>query len=64
MKKWEEDLYIFHCVTAPKERKPLQEYIELYLTEKNERYFNCFLHFYEPRLNDKIYGIAFAPERT
>ena len=58
MKKWEEDLYMFHCATAPKERKSLQEYIELYLTEKNERYFNFFLHFYEPRLNDKIYGIV------
>ena len=55
MKKWEEDLYMFHCATAPKEKKSLQEYIELYLTEKDERYFNYFLHFYEPRLNDKIY---------
>ena len=58
MKKWEEDLYMFHCATAPKEKKALQEYIELYLTEKDERYFNYFLHFYEPRLNDKIYGIV------
>ena len=58
MKKWEEDLYMFHCATAPKEKKSLQEYIELYLTEKDERYFNYFLHFYEPKLNDKIYGIV------
>ena len=58
MKKWEEDLYMFHCATALKEKKPLQEYIELYLTEKDDRYFNYFLHFYEPRLNDKIYGIV------
>ena len=58
MKKWEEDLYMFHCATAPKEKKSSQEYIELYLTEKDERYSNYFLHFYEPRLNDKIYGIV------
>lgn len=35
MKSWELDLYVFHCATAP--REILQRYMELYLTEKNER---------------------------
>lgn len=59
MKKWEEDLYMFHCATAPKERKSLQEYIELYLAEKDEKYFDYFLHFYEPKINEKIYNYVF-----
>ena len=58
MKKWEEDLYMFHCATAPRERETLQRYIELYVTEKDEKCFDYFLHFYEPRLNDKIYSIV------
>lgn len=58
MKDWEKDLYIFRCATAPRERKYLQEYIELYLAEKEEKYFEYFLHFYEPRLNNKIISIV------
>lgn len=56
MREWEKDLYIFRCATVPKERKTLQEYIELYLTENDEKYFEYFLHFYEPRINEKIFS--------
>ena len=31
-----------------------QEYIALYLAEKDEKYLNWFLHYYEPRLNTVI----------
>ncbi len=34
----------------------LQEYIELYCKEKDEKYFLWFLHYYENTLNTKVMG--------
>lgn len=53
MKKWEEDLVQYRLFPAPP-RKPLNEYIRLYLDEKDEKYLSWFLHYFEPQLNTKI----------
>ena len=53
MKKWEEDLVQYRLFPAPP-RKPLNEYIRLYLDEKDEKYISWSLHYFEPQLNTKI----------
>lgn len=57
MKEWEEELYQYRLSPAPP-KKELQEYIELYLTEKEESYLSWFLHYYEPILNTTVMGIV------
>ena len=52
MKKWEEDLVQYKLFPAPP-RRPLNEYIRLYLDEKDEKYLEWFLHYFEPQLNTK-----------
>ena len=39
---------------APPKVDDFQEYIALYLAEKDEKYLGWFLHYYEPRLNTVI----------
>lgn len=39
---------------APPKMSNFQEYITLYLSEKDEKYLSWFLHYYEPRLNTVI----------
>lgn len=51
MKEWQKELYIYRLTPAPPRKDDLQEYIKLYLTEKDETYFNWFMHYYEPTLN-------------
>ena len=55
MKEWEEELYRYRLQPAP-EKKPLQQYIELYLDSGEESWLAAFLHYYEPRLNDLSMG--------
>ncbi len=55
MKEWEEELYRYRLQPAP-EKKPLQEYIELYLDTGEALWLAAFLHYYEPRLNDLSMG--------
>ena len=55
MKEWEEELYRYRLHPAP-EKKPLQEYIELYLDTGEASWLAAFLHYYEPRLNDLSMG--------
>ena len=55
MKEWEKKLYRYRLRPAP-EKKPLQEYIELYLDTGDESLLAAFLHYYEPRLNDLSMG--------
>ena len=57
MKEWEEELYQYRLSPAPP-KKDLQEYIELYLAEKEEYYLSCLLHYYEPILNTTVMGIV------
>lgn len=51
MKEWQKELYIFRLTPAPPKKDNLQEYIALYLAEKNDKYIAWFLHYYEPTLN-------------
>lgn len=58
MKEWEKELYMYRLSPAPPKVKDLQEYIDLYLSEENEKYFEWFLHYYEPILNTTAMGIV------
>ena len=51
MKEWQKELYIYRLTPAPPKKDDLQEYIELYLAEKDDKYIAWFLHYYEPTLN-------------
>ena len=57
MKKWEEDLVQYRLFPAPP-RKPLNEYIRLYLDEKDEKYISWFFHYFEPQLNTRILNLV------
>lgn len=37
MKEWQKELYIYRLSPVPPRKDDLQEYIELYLTEKDEK---------------------------
>ena len=52
--RWTEDLYLYRRKPAPPKVSDFQEYIVLYLAEKDEKYLSWFLHYYEPRLNTVI----------
>ena len=51
MKEWQKELYIYRLTPAPPKKDDLQEYIDLYLAEKDDKYISWFLHYYEPTLN-------------
>ena len=55
MKDWETELYIYKQKPAPPKMQ-LQEYIRLYLEEKDDKYLTWFLHYYEPILNNAVKG--------
>ena len=58
MKEWEKELYIYRLTPAPPPKKDLQEYITLYLAEKDDKYLSWFLHYYEPTLNDTVFEVV------
>jgi len=58
VKEWQKELYIYRLSPVPPRKDDLQEYIELYLTEKDEKYLSWFLHYYEPTLNTTVMGIV------
>ena len=58
MKEWQKELYIYRLSPAPPRKDDLQEYIELYLAEKDEKYLSWFLHYYETTLNTTVMGIV------
>ena len=45
MKEWQKELYIYRLSPAPPKKDDLQEYIDLYLAEKDETYLSWFLHY-------------------
>lgn len=51
MKEWQKELYIYRLTPAPPKKDDLQEYIDLYFAEKDDKYIAWFLHYYEPTLN-------------
>lgn len=57
MKAWEKELYMYQLKPAPPKMK-LQEYITKYCSEKDEKYINWFLHYYEPTLNTTVMDIV------
>ena len=57
MKEWEEELYRYRLLPAPKKR-PLQEYVELFLETGDDAHFTHFLHYFEPTLNDLAVGFV------
>lgn len=44
-------LRMYQLQSAPPRKTSLQEYIDLYFEEKDDKYFAWFLHYYEPTLN-------------
>ena len=52
VKNWEQDLYIYQMYPVPPKKDDLQEYIDLYIAEQDDKYLMWFLHYYEPVLND------------
>ena len=58
MKEWEKELYMYRLSPTPPKVKDLQEYIDLYLSEEDKKYFEWFLHYYEPILNTTAMGIV------
>ena len=52
VKNWEQDLYIYQLHPVPPKKDDLQEYIDLYFAERDDKYLLWFLHYYEPVLND------------
>lgn len=57
MKEWERELNIYRLTPAPP-KKNLQEYISLYISEKDNQYLSWFLHYYERTLNEKAMEIV------
>ena len=55
MREWEQGLYIYRTDPAPP-KMGYQQYIDLYLAEKDETYIAWFLHHYEQTLNTKAKG--------
>ena len=51
---WKQDLYRYRLTPAPPKKDDFQDYIDLYFSEKDGKYFSWFLHYYEPTLNTQI----------
>lgn len=51
---WKQDLYRYRLTPAPPKKDDFQDYIDLYFTEKDEKYLSWFLHYYEPTLNTQM----------
>ncbi len=51
MKNREQDLCIYQIHPVPPKKDDLQEYIDLYIYEQDDKYLMWFLHYYEPALN-------------
>ena len=49
-----QDLYIYKIYPVPPKMDDLQDYIDLYFAEKDDKYLMWFLHYYEPILNDTV----------
>ena len=58
VKDWEMDLCVYQIHPVPPKKEDLQEYIDLYFAEKDEKYLSWFLHYYEPTLNTTVMGIV------
>ena len=61
MKKneWMKELYIYrNKLPVPPVKENLQEFIDLYFAEGDEKYFEWFLYYYEPTLNSKAMDIV------
>lgn len=54
VKEWEQDLYIYKMHPVPPKKDDLQGYIDLYVSEHDDKYLLWFLHYYEPILNDTV----------
>lgn len=58
-RSWKDDLYIYRDgLPTPPAKEHLQEYIDLYFAEKDEKYFSWFLYYYEPELNTKAMDLV------
>lgn len=57
MKNWEKQLRIYQLVPSPP-KLPLQDYIDLYLKDRDNRYLSWFLHAAEPMLNQIARGLV------
>lgn len=55
---WKEDLYRYRLAPAPPKKDDFQDYIDLYFSEKDEKYLSWFLHYYEPTLNTQTMTVV------
>lgn len=58
MKEWEDELSMYRLTPAPPRENDLQRYIDRYFAEKDRKYFDWFLHYYERTVNEKVMGIV------
>ena len=56
MKEWEKELYSYRLTPAPPKMR-LQEYIERYLAEKDDKYFSWYLPYNEKYINEKVMAL-------
>lgn len=58
VKNWKQDLYIYQIHPVPPVKDDLQEYIDLYIFEQDDKYLIWFLHYYEKILNDTVMEVV------
>lgn len=58
MKEWEDEFSMYRITPAPPRESDLQRYIDRYLAEKDKKYFDWFLHYFERIVNEKAMGIV------
>ncbi len=58
MEEWENPFTMYRVTPAPPRERDLQRYIDRYLAEKDKKYFDWFLHYYERTINEKVTEIV------
>lgn len=58
MEEWENPFTMYRITPAPPRESDLQRYIDRYLAEKDKKYFDWFLHYYERTINEKVTEIV------
>lgn len=53
-----QDLYIYRIYPVPPKTEDLQDYIDLYFAEKDDKYLMWLLHYYEPILNYTVTDVV------
>lgn len=57
VREWEQEFSIYRITPVPPRENDLQNYIVRYLDEKDKKYFDWFLHYYERTVNEKVTAV-------